>query len=441
MTKLEAGRRAGLALALLIATAVTPALAKDQVIHAGRLIDGVSTKARENVSILIRDDRIVGIENGFAVPAGAEVIDLRQATVLPGLIDTHVHISFEFTGGNPVAERVTRTAVDDALRATNFARRTLDAGFTSVRDVSGDTATVVGLKRAIANGIIAGPRLWVAGTALGPTGGHSDPRNGLDQELGHPHWADSVIDGPDEAAKAVRRLHREGADLVKIMPSGGVLSIGDDPNHQLMSDAEIKAVVDAAHALGMKVAAHAHGKTAIDNAARLGVDSIEHGSFGDADTYKVMKSHGTYLVPTLLVADTVMQIAKARPDALPPSSAKKALEVGPITISNLNAAYKAGVKIAFGTDQALSPHGQNAKEFALMVKAGMAPIDAIIAATSNAADLLGASADVGSIRPGRYADIIAVSGDPLTDVGALETVTFVMKGGSVVKAPGSPARR
>lgn len=419
--------------AVLLVTAGAPALAKDMVIHAGRLIDGVSKQPRARVSILIRNERITAVQSGYVTPAGAEVVDLSNATVLPGLIDTHVHISFQFTGANPVAERMTSTSIDNALRATNYARRTLEAGFTAVRDVSGDTPVVVGLKRAINAGTIAGPRLWVAGTALGPTGGHSDPHNGLDQDLMHPHWEDSVVDGPDAAAKAVRRLHREGADLVKIMPSGGVLSIGDNPNHQLMSDAEIKSVVDTAHALGMKVAAHAHGKIAIDNASKLGVDSIEHGSFGDTDSYKLMKQHGTYLVPTLLVADTVVQIAKSRPDALPPSSAKKALEVGPITINNLKAAYKAGVKIAFGTDQALSPHGQNAKEFALMVRAGMTPMDAIIAATSNAADLLGAAADVGSVQPGRYADIIAVAGDPLADVTELERVRFVMKGGAVVK--------
>jgi imidazolonepropionase-like amidohydrolase len=228
-------------------------------------------------------------------------------------------------------------------------------------------------------------------------------------------------------------MRRDGADLIKIMPSGGVLSIGDDPTHTLMTDAEIKAVVDTAHSLGMRVAAHAHGQNAIVRAAALGVDSVEHGSFGDAAAYKVMKEHGTYLVPTLLVADTVQKVAKAHPESLNPSSARKALEVGPITIRNLGAAYRAGVKIAFGTDQAMAPHGTNGKEFALMVEAGMKPMDAIRAATANAADLIGASSDIGSVQAGRYADLIAVAGNPLADITELERVRFVMKGGDVVK--------
>jgi imidazolonepropionase-like amidohydrolase len=215
-----------------------------------------------------------------------------------------------------------------------------------------------------------------------------------------------------------------------------VLSIGDNPNEQLMADDEIKAVVDTAHSMGMRVAAHAHGKEAIDKASALGVDSIEHGSYADAESYKIMKAHGTYLVPTLLVAQTATKIALAHPEQLNPSSAAKALKVAPMTLANLGNAYRAGVKIAFGTDQGLAPHGQNAQEFALMVKAGMSPIDAITAATASAADLIGDSADIGSVQQGRYADIIAVSGDPLADVTELERVQFVMKGGAVVKAGG-----
>jgi imidazolonepropionase-like amidohydrolase len=409
------------------------ASAKDFVIHAGRLLDGVGTAPREKVSILISNDRITGVQNGFVTPAGAEIIDLSSATVLPGLIDSHVHITHQLEGGNPIANRMTTTDLDSALKATNYARRTLEAGFTSIRDVGGSTAVVVALKRAINAGTIPGPRMWVAGQALGPTAGHSDALNGLDPQLSHPRWKDSIIDGADEAAKAVRRLHREGADLIKIMPSGGVLSIGDDPNHTLMTDAEISSVVSTAHNLGMKVAAHAHGRDAILHAVRLGVDSVEHVSFADAEVFKEMKARGTYFVPTLLVADTAMKIAREHPEQLNPSSAKKALEVAPLTIRNAGLAYKAGVKIAFGTDQAVSPHGQNAREFALLVRAGMTPVDAILAATRHAADLLGASSDVGSIQSGRYADIIAVKDDPLASIAALEQVSFVMKGGVIVK--------
>ncbi|MBP7649111.1 MAG: amidohydrolase family protein, partial [Phenylobacterium sp.] len=235
----------------------------------------------------------------------------------------------------------------------------------------------------------------------------------------------------------VRTLHRQGADLIKIMPSGGVMSIGDDPNHQLMADDEIKAVIDTAHALGMKVAAHAHGKLAIDKAAALGVDSIEHGSFADAESYRIMKAHGTWFVPTMLVGAKVYERARSHPEQLNPSTAEKALMVVPVMVRNLHDAYAAGVKIAFGTDTfGMSAHGENAQEFALMVKAGMSPADAITAATAGAAELIGDARNIGSIQAGRYADIIAVAGDPLADVTTLEKVGFVMKGGTVYKADG-----
>jgi len=342
----------------------TPASAKDMVIHVGRLIDGVSKTPRTSVSILIHNDRITSVEAGYVTPAGTEVIDLTKGTVLPGLIDAHDHITSEFDGGNPVVETVTRSAFDDGFVSVGAAWRTLQAGFTSVRDVGGNTDLVVAEKRAIARGVIPGPRLYVAGAPLGPTGGHGDPANGLESELTHPGWTDSLVDSPEAARRIVRTMHRQGVDLIKIMPSGGVLSIGDNPDEQLMADDEIKAVVDTAHSLGMKVAAHAHGTEAINKAVTLGVDSIEHGSFADAESYKLMKAHGTYLVPTLLVGDTAMKIAQAHPDQLNPSSAAKALKVGPVLIKNLGDAFKAGVKIAFGTDEGLAPHGDNGKEFA-----------------------------------------------------------------------------
>lgn len=426
----------GLALAATILSSV-PARAGDMVVHAGRLIDGAGDAVRENVSILIHDDRITGIEAGFVTRPGAAVVDLSDKTVLPGLIDTHDHITHGFHPGDPIRNAVTRSDFQHAIDATAYARATLLAGFTSVRDCGGETAVVVALKREIAEGAVPGPRLWVAGSPLGPTGGHGDAANGLNAEIAEiPHIADNLVDGADDARRTVRRLHREGVDLIKIMPSGGVMSIGDNPDWQLMSDDEIKAVVETAHALGMKVAAHAHGKQAIDHAITLGVDSIEHGSFGDAGSYKLYKQYGTYLVPTMLVGDKVYQRAKTHPEQLNPSTADKALHVAPVLRKNLHDAYVAGVKIAFGTDTfGMSAHGENAQEFALMVDAGMKPMDAIRAATGVAAELLG-SKDVGRVEAGRFADLVAVDGDPLQDVRRLEKVSFVMKGGAVVKQSG-----
>ena len=423
----------------VIALAAGQALAKDVVIHAGRLIDGTGKAPQTGVSILVHDGRVAAVQPGFVTPKDAEVIDLSKATVLPGLIDDHVHITQSFHKGDPIHTAMTRTDFDDEIDAVNNARETLLAGFTSARDVGGSTGVVVALKHAINAGEIPGPRMWVAGTPLGPTGGHGDAANGLDPELFHPGWTDNLIDSPEAARKAVRRLKREGADLIKIMPSGGVMSIGDDPKLQLMDDDEIKAVIETAHALGMRVAAHAHGKQAIDHTIALGVDSIEHGTYADAESYRLFKAHGTYFVPTLLVGERVYVHAKTHPEDLNPSTAQKAIETVPRMVQNLHDAYAAGVKVAFGTDTfGMSNHGENAQEFPIMVRAGMPPAEAIKAATWNAADLIGDTADIGSVQAGRYADIIAVDGDPLADVTVLQHVQFVMKGGRVYKAGGKP---
>jgi imidazolonepropionase-like amidohydrolase len=419
----------------------TAAAAEDIVIHAGRLFDGAQKAPRSTMSIVIHDERIVSVEPGYLTPAGARVIDLTAATVLPGLIDCHDHITASFHKGDPIHNAVTRTSFDDEIDAVNNARAELLAGFTTIRDVGADTPVIVALKKAVNAGLIPGPRMWVSGAPLSPTGGHGDSANGLDPELSHPGWTDNLVDSPEAARRAVRLLRREGADLIKILPSGGVMSIGDDPKLQLMADDEIKAVIDTAHALGMKVAAHAHGKAAIDHALALGVDSIEHGSYADAESYALFKAHGAYFVPTLLVASKVYERARTHPEDLNPSTAEKALAVAPMTIRNLHDAWLAGVKIAFGTDTfGISAHGDNAQEFALMVKAGMPPAETIWAATHNAADLIGDPADIGSIQPGRYADIVAVNGDPLADVTVLEHVSFVMKGGVTYKEGGAPAR-
>ncbi len=313
------------AAAVAIVVSLASAAAQDTVIHVGRLIDGVSKIPRVNVSILIHDGRIAAVQDGFVTSPGVDIIDLSHSTVLPGLIDCHVHITGQFDGGNPIAEAVTDTRFDHAVKSTTYARNTLLAGFTSVRDVGADADVVIALKKAIAKGVVVGPRMWVAGPPLGPTGGHGDDADGLDPELSNPTWTKSIIDSPADARRIVRELHRKGVDLIKIMPSGGVLSIGDDPRRQLMADDEISEVVKTAHSLGLKVAAHAHGEDAINAAVRDGVDSIEHGTFASKESYKLMKEHGTYLVPTLLIGQAVYDIAKTHPEQLNPSSAEKAI--------------------------------------------------------------------------------------------------------------------
>ncbi|MCJ2184658.1 amidohydrolase family protein [Novosphingobium sp. 1949] len=412
------------------------ASAKDLVIHAGTLIDGVSRTERQHVSIRVHDDRIVAIEDGFTTPAGAEVIDLSDKTVMPGLIDAHVHLTLQLGKGPQQLMAVTNSSFDNAMSGVANARTTLLAGFTSVRDVGGDTPVVVALRKAQKNGTIEGPRMWVSGHILGPTGGHGDASHGFDPELTKPSWSEGIVDGPEEALKKVRQMYHDGVDLIKIVPSGGVASVGDDPNAQLMTDAEIKTIVDTAHTLHMKVAAHAHGKQAIDHASDIGVDSIEHGTFADAESYAIMKKRGTYLVPTLIAGETVYNFARNHPELLSPSVAEKALAVAPRMASNAYNAWKSGVKIAFGTDAGVYQHGLNAQEFALMVKAGIPAMDTIIAATSSAADLIGDSADIGSIQPGRYADFVATDADPVKDITQLQHVSFVMQGGRVYKKDG-----
>ena len=423
-----------------VLTVTTPARqpqvqAPDKVIHAGRLIDGTSTTVRERVSILIAADRILRVEAGFATPAGAQVIDLSTATVMPGLIDSHTHITSEL-GPNAIVEAVTRGAVDAAVRSTAYASRTLDAGFTTIRNLGSGGGADVALKNAINDGLVPGPRIWTARNTLSITGGHGD-QGGLRHDLSAtPTYEDGIVDSPEEAAKAVRYQHKYGADVIKFTATGGVLSINDSGDLQQFSDAEMHSIVETAHLLGMKVAAHAHGKRGMEAAIRAGVDSIEHGTYLDDETIALFKKHGTYLVPTILAGKTVEELAK-KPGALHPSVREKAARIGPLIQGAFGRAYKAGVKIAFGTDSGVSAHGENAREFGYMVEAGMPAIEAILSATRNAADLLGASDRIGSIQAGRYADVMAVDGDPLRNIKEMRRVRFVMKGGVVYKG-GAP---
>lgn len=422
-------------LAAALASLVGAAHANDVVIHAGTLIDGISETPRHDVSIVVRDDRIVSVDAGFTSPAGAKVVDLSHATVLPGFIDCHVHISAKLPSRvNAIEDWLTHNDLDRAFDAAVFMRQLLQQGFTSARDVGGGDETVA-VRDAIEAGKIAGPRLWVSLEPLGATAGHNDPRNGLDQSLAHEGWENGRVDTTDEARIRVREHKRRGADLIKMMPSGGIASTGDDPRTQTMTNDEMRVVVETAHSLGMKVAAHIYPAGAIENAVRAGVDSVEHGSFATAQTFALMKEHGTYLVPTLTVYDVFYAVARDHPELLQPGTAPKEMANDLLPKKNLPLAVKSGVKIALGTDIGEGDHTQ---EFALLVANGMSPMQAIEAGTRNGAELIGASDRIGSVQAGRFADVVAVDGDPLTNPDALRHVRFVMKGGVVYRADGAP---
>jgi imidazolonepropionase-like amidohydrolase len=396
-------------------------------VHAGHLFDVKSGKLLADQTLLIEDGKIVsvGAAAESEVPADAVRIDLPDATVLPGLIDAHTHLTMEPKFGY---ERLATSAPREALTGAKNARLTLLAGFTTARNVGARDFTDVALRDAINAGDVPGPRLLVSGPALSITGGHCD-NNMLPFE--YHATSDGVADGIAAVQHKVRENIKYGADLIKVCATGGVLSLGDNPQHSQYTLEEMKAIVADAHRLGRKVAAHAHGAEGIRWAAEAGVDSVEHGSYIDDAGIAAMKQHGTYLVPTLYLGDWVME--NAEQTHVPPPLMAKAREVIPAARKNIAHAFASGVKVAFGTDAAVYPHGLNAHEFAVMVKLGLTPLQAIQAATLNAADLLGWSGKVGTLEPGAWADIIAVDGDPVKDVTTLERVKFVMKGGEVVK--------
>ena len=409
--------------------------AKDTVIHAGTLLDGVTDTPQHQVSIFVRDDKILRVESGFAAPPGADIIDLSTATVMPGFIDCHVHISAVLpTRTNATEYWLTHSEIDRALDAAVFVREMLQQGFTSARDLGGGDETVA-VRNAIEAGKIPGPRLWVALEALGPTGGHGDPKSGLDAGLTHPGWERGLVDTPDQARLRVREHRARGATVIKLMPSGGIASTGDDPRQQLMTDEEMRVAVETAHSLGLKVAAHIYPAVAIENAVRAGVDSVEHGSFATAQTFALMKAHGTYLVPTLTVYDVFYAAARDHPELLAPGTAQKELDNDLLPKRNLPLALKSGIKIAYGTDLG---QGDHTREFGLLVGNGMTPLQALYAATRNAADLLGAADRVGSVQIGRLADLVAAARNPLDDVQQWSQVNFVMKGGIVYRRDGAP---
>ena len=401
-------------------------------LHCGHFIDTVAGKTLGATTIVIEGARVREVQSGVVTPTGSKEIDLSTQTCMPGLIDAHTHLTSE-TSRTAYVDQFHWNNADYAVRSTVYAKRTLMAGFTTVRNLGDQANESVALRNAINAGILPGPRIYTAGVAMGSTGGHADPTNGYRSDLaGDPGPEVGIINSPEDAAKAVRLHYKDGDDLIKIMPSGGVLDESNSGDNAQLTIEEIRAVVNTAHDYGFTVAAHAHGAEAIRRAVVGGVDSIEHGTFMDADDMKLMVEHGTYYVPTIIAGDFVAHHAKI-PGYYPPQVAAKAAAIGPLIMATAGRAYKAHVKIAFGTDAAVYPHGQNAHEFELMVQAGMPPMFALQAATVSAAQLLKHDKDLGSVAPGKIADVVAVPGDPIADIGLMKSVSFVMKDGVVYK--------
>ena len=420
-----------LAVALLFAaTAAFAQQPKTIALKAARMFDGTSDAVTANAVIVIEGNRIKSV--GGAVPAGAQVIDLGDVTLLPGFIDSHVHLTEESSDNFYLGyfQGLMRQPAEQALLASTFARKTIDAGFTTVRNLGAGDYVDIGLRNAINSGWVPGPRMLTAVHAISATGGHGDgdpipPARGIAQS----GPIDGVCNGVAECRAAVRYQIKYGADVIKFMPSGGVLSLSDPVDAPELSQDEMNVIVEESHHWGRKVAAHCHGDAAARMAIQAGVDSIEHGSFLKSETLAMMKEHGIYLVATLLAGEWT----GGKADKFPPAIAQKAKAALAARSTMFRNAMKEGVKIAFGTDSAVSPHGLNAQEFALMTGLGMAPSAALRSATSVAASLLGVDDRLGTLTAGKIADVIAVPGDPLQDIHATERVSFVMKEGVVIK--------
>ena len=403
------------------------------LIHAGKLITAENSQILSEHTIVVEQDKIVALEQGYRKAAdGDTIIDLRQHTVMPGLMDMHTHFYTQFSA-NVYTEGFTMNEADYALRGATFAEKTLMAGFTTVRELGDNYHISTALKKAIAKGYIKGPRIYAAGTSIATTGGHADPTNGVAYALmADPGPKEGVINGADDARKAVRQRYKEGSDLIKITATGGVLSVAKSGSNPQFTDEELAAIVSTAKDYGMKVAVHAHGKEGMERAIKAGVNSIEHGTYMDKNTMALMRKQGTYFVPTISAgkwAEEKSRIAGFFPDLVRP----KAATIGGRIQQTFAEAYKAGVKIAFGTDAGVFEHGNNWREFIYMTEAGMPAIEAILSATIDGARLLGVDDELGSIKVGKTADIIAVPGNPLQDITQMGKVNFVMKAGEIFR--------
>lgn len=438
MTHIRTCLRLAVGLCVVAVWMLTPARcwAQRTIIHAGHLIDGVSDQPRQNVSVVIENGKITAIQNGFTGGGSNDsVIDLKNKYVLPGLIDMHTHLTSQTEKAGYI-KRFQLYPADVALIATNYLKTTLMAGFTTVRDVGGNEGVDIALRNAVNRGDIIGPRMFVAGKGIAVMGGHGDPTNGYREDImGIPDASQGVVNGVESARRAALLAIKRGADVIKITATAGVLSIAGKGQTPQLTEDEIRTIVETAGDFGLKVAAHAHGAEGMKRAIRAGVASIEHGTYMDEEVMEMMKARGVYWVPTIIAGKSVAEYARIE-GYYHPLVVPKALEIGPAIHETFRKAYKAGVPIAFGTDAAVFPHGENAREFVYMVEGGMPPMEAIKSATYHAANLLGRPDQLGTLESGKFADVIAVDADPLKDISALQNVSFVMKEGVVYKMDG-----
>jgi imidazolonepropionase-like amidohydrolase len=420
---------------MILLGAAAPVVSADTFLHAGRLIDGVSDAPRNEVTIVVRENRIVRVMAGYQPPGeGDKLIRLVDHTVMPGLMDMHTHLMSQHSKDS-YTERFFMDQADYALRSTVYARITLMAGFTTVRELGDNGVNSIALRKAIEQGWVPGPRIFTAGKSLATTGGHADPTNGLRGDWRKdPGPVEGVVNGPDEARKAVRQRYKDGADLIKLTATGGILSLAASGQNPQFTDDELRAIVSTAKDYNMTVAVHAHGTEGMKRAVLAGVDSIEHGTYMTDEVIELMKQRGTYWVPTNMAGEWVAKMA-AEPGYFPEIVRPKAAAIGPAIRATFARAYQAGVKIAFGTDSGVSAHGENAREFELMVEGGMPPMKAIQAATREAATLLRVQDRLGTVETEKLADLVAVPGNPLENIRLMHEISFVMKDGVVYKSP------